>query len=91
MEERERYAERWHGAFRDWPKPLHLLWGLRDPVAVPAVLEGLRELRPGVPVTELSRLGHYPQIEDPARVAMAVQTALREPDGQREGRRDNRR
>lgn len=84
MDERERYAERWHGAFRDWPKPLHLLWGMRDPVAVPAVLEGLRELRPGVSVTELPRLGHYPQIEEPARVAMAVQAALREPDRRRE-------
>jgi pimeloyl-ACP methyl ester carboxylesterase len=58
MDERERHAERWHGAFRDWPKPLNLLWGMRDPVAVPAVLEGLRELRPRVPVTELPRLGH---------------------------------
>lgn len=25
MDERERYTERWHGAFRDWSKPLSLL------------------------------------------------------------------
>jgi pimeloyl-ACP methyl ester carboxylesterase len=85
MDERDRYTERWHGAFRDWPKPLHLLWGMRDPVAVPAVLERLTELRPGVPVAELAQLGHYPQIEEPARVATAVEAALREPDRQPDG------
>lgn len=76
MGERERYTERWHGAFCDWPKPLSLLWGMRDPVAVPAVLDGLRELRPHAPVTELPNAGHYPQIELPARVAQAVTEAI---------------
>ena len=85
MDERERYTERWHGAFRDWPKPLSLLWGMRDPVAVPAVLAGLQELRPGVAVNELAQVGHYPQIEDPGRVAAAVEAAAHEPDLQGEG------
>jgi pimeloyl-ACP methyl ester carboxylesterase len=76
MAERYRFADRWHGAFRDWPKPLSLAWGLRDPVALPAVLEGLRELRPGVPVTELEDLGHYPQVEDPERFAHVVEEAV---------------
>ncbi len=65
LDERVRYAARWHGAVRDWPKPLGFVWGLRDPVATTNVLDGLRELRPGAPVVELPRLGHYPQIEDP--------------------------
>jgi pimeloyl-ACP methyl ester carboxylesterase len=51
---------------------------MRDPVAVPAVLQGLRELRPGVPVSELAELLHYPQIEQPQRVAGAIAAALRE-------------
>lgn len=76
MDERDRHAQRWHGAFRDWDKPLSLLWGMRDPVAVPAVLDGLRELRPQAPVTELRDAGHYPQIEVPEQVADAVQQAL---------------
>jgi pimeloyl-ACP methyl ester carboxylesterase len=78
MDERERHAERWHGAFRDWPKPIFLLWGMRDPVALPAVAEGLKELRPAVPVTELAELGHYPQLEDPSRVVAAIDAALRD-------------
>jgi pimeloyl-ACP methyl ester carboxylesterase len=65
LDERKRYAPRWHGAVRDWPKPLGFLWALDDPVATTNVLDGLRELRPGGPVVELPGLGHYPQLEDP--------------------------
>lgn len=65
LDERERYASRWHGAVRDWPKPLGFLWGLDDPVATTNVLDGLRELRPAAPVIELPGVGHYPQLEVP--------------------------
>lgn len=71
MDERERYTERWHGAFRDRPKPLSLLWGMRDPVAVPAVLDGLRELRPHAPVTGAPRRGPLP----PDRAARTRRTS----------------
>jgi pimeloyl-ACP methyl ester carboxylesterase len=72
QDERVRHAERWHGAIRDWQGELSLLWGLEDPVARVEVLRGLQELRPGIPVTELPELGHYPQIEDPGSVASLV-------------------
>ncbi len=78
MAERERYVERWHGAVRDWPGRLSLAWGLEDPVATTAVLDGLRELRPGVPVVELPGIGHYPQLERPDLLAAALDTALAE-------------
>jgi pimeloyl-ACP methyl ester carboxylesterase len=42
-----------------------LLWGLLDPVATIAVLDGLRALRPEAGLVELPGLGHYPQLEDP--------------------------
>ena len=72
LEERVRYAQRWHGAVRDWPKPLGFVWGLGDPVATTNVLDGLRELRPGAAVVELPGLGHYPQVEDPKVYAKAA-------------------
>jgi pimeloyl-ACP methyl ester carboxylesterase len=72
LDERERYAQRWHGAVRDWPNPLGFLWGLEDPVATTNVLDGLRELRPQAPVIELAGLGHYPQVEDPDAFTEAV-------------------
>lgn len=76
MAERERFTERWHGAIRDWPGPLTLAWGLLDPVARTDVLNGLRELRPGVETIELPDAAHYPQIEQPEAIAVALDTAI---------------
>jgi pimeloyl-ACP methyl ester carboxylesterase len=74
--ERARHADRWHGAIRDWPKPLSFVWGLRDPVATTHVLDGLRELRPTAPVFELPDLAHYPQVEDPEAFRATLSSAL---------------
>ncbi|GAY13407.1 alpha/beta fold hydrolase [Mycobacterium sp. shizuoka-1] len=65
LNERVRFAARWHGAVRDWGKPLGFLWATGDPVATTNVLAGLRELRPAAEVIELPGIGHYPQIEVP--------------------------
>lgn len=72
LDERVRYARRWHGAVADWPKPLSFLWGLQDPVATVNVLDGLRELRPAARVTELPGVGHYPQVEVPELFARSA-------------------
>lgn len=79
MAERERFTERWHGAIRDWPKPLTLAWGMHDPVARTEVLDGLRELRPGVETIELPDAAHYPQIEQPELISAALDAALGSP------------
>lgn len=76
LDERVRYADRWHGAVRDWEGPLSLAWGLHDPVATVSVLDALVALRPEVPIDRLAELGHYPQIEDPAAIGASVETAL---------------
>ena len=76
MEERFRHADRWHGALRDWPGGLSLAWGMLDPVATERVLDAVLELRPAAPVTRFEDLGHYPQIEDPERVAGVLEVAL---------------
>jgi pimeloyl-ACP methyl ester carboxylesterase len=76
MGERFRHAERWHGALRDWQRPLQLAWGMVDPVATERVLDAVLELRPSAQVTRFEDLGHYPQIEDPERVAVALRGAL---------------
>lgn len=76
MTERERFTDRWHGAIRDWPKPLTLAWGMQDPVARIEVLRGLQALRPGVPTIELPDVAHYPQIERPDLISGALDAAL---------------
>jgi pimeloyl-ACP methyl ester carboxylesterase len=76
MEERIRHAERWQGAIRDFSKPVSIAWGMLDPVATERVLDAVLALRPAAPLTRFEDLGHYPQIEDPERVAAAMQGAL---------------
>ena len=89
MEEREIYAERWHGAIGSWGGQLSLLWGLQDPVAVPEILEGLVELRPSVEPILFDDLGHYPQVEDPDRFTTTlVEIASIGGDDQPSDRRD---
>jgi len=72
LRERVEFAPRWHGAVRDWPKPLSFLWALADPVATGDVLAGLRALRPHAAVAELPGIGHYPQLEVPAEFTRAA-------------------
>jgi pimeloyl-ACP methyl ester carboxylesterase len=73
LHERVAYAERWHGALRDWPGRLELAWAGRDPVCTEAVLQAVLALRPGAPLTRLPELGHYPQLEDPSAAASLVE------------------
>lgn len=72
LHERVSYAPRWHGALRDWKGRLELGWAGRDPVCTEAVLQAVRALRPGAPLTRWPELGHYPQLEDPAAVTEAI-------------------
>ena len=76
LDERRRYAARWHGAVRDWPGALSFAWGTGDPVATTSVLDALVELRPAAPVERLDGLGHYPQIESPAAIAGVIRRAV---------------
>jgi pimeloyl-ACP methyl ester carboxylesterase len=79
LDERVRYAQRWHGAVRDWPRPLSFLWALDDIVATTKVLDGLRELRPAADVVELPGVGHYPQVEVPEEFTHAALALLTTP------------
>jgi pimeloyl-ACP methyl ester carboxylesterase len=76
LDERVRFAERWHGAVRDWSGRVSFAWGLHDPVATVAVLDALLELRPQAPTDRFAELGHYPQIEDPPAIARSLDAAL---------------
>jgi pimeloyl-ACP methyl ester carboxylesterase len=73
--ERRRFHSRWHGAITNWPGKLNLAWGELDPVATTSVLDAVIALRPEVPVERLPQLGHYPQVEDPAAIAAAINRA----------------
>ena len=67
IEDRYRFWHRWIGALTRLDRPAHVLWGERDPIAVPAIARALaRDIR-GARLTWLAELGHYPMLEAPRR------------------------
>lgn len=72
MDERVRFRDRWIDPLTRLDLPCHVLWGRRDPVAVPAIAEQLAREIPGAELTWLEDLGHYPMLEAPDRWADRV-------------------
>jgi pimeloyl-ACP methyl ester carboxylesterase len=72
--ERAAHHRRWDKALAGGDGPLHLVWGLDDPVSGRHVLEQATAVLPHAEVTELPGVGHYPQSEAPQAVATAVRT-----------------
>jgi pimeloyl-ACP methyl ester carboxylesterase len=71
-EERARFRRRWIGALERLDVPAFVAWGAKDPVAVMAIADALAREIPGADRVTWDDLGHYPQVEDPERVAAAV-------------------
>jgi pimeloyl-ACP methyl ester carboxylesterase len=76
IEERRQHERRFTGSIETDPSPLHIVWGLDDPIAVPSMVSTLMAARPDATVTRLDRVGHYPMVEDPDRFLDAVLPAL---------------
>lgn len=73
LHERVDFADRWHGALRQWPGRLELAWAERDPICTEAVLQAVLQLRPHAPLTRVTGIGHYPQLEDPGAVTRIIE------------------
>ena len=65
MDEREIYAERWHGAIRDWAGRCASPGGCSTRSRRRTSSAGCASFAPAAAVTEFADLGHYPQLEDP--------------------------
>jgi pimeloyl-ACP methyl ester carboxylesterase len=72
IEERRRSESRFTGAIERHPCPLTVVWGVDDPIAVPAMVERLIRARPDCSVTLLDGVGHYPMVEAPDRFIEAL-------------------
>jgi pimeloyl-ACP methyl ester carboxylesterase len=72
MDERVRFRARWIDPLTRLDLPCHVLWGRRDPVAVPAIAERLAREIPGAKLTWLDEVGHYPMLEAPDRWSQAA-------------------
>ena len=78
LRERVTHADRWLGALADYRGPSAVIWGDRDPIAVPAIAEALADTLHTGRLEWLHGVGHYPMVEAPARWADAVLAALDE-------------
>lgn len=77
MAERRAQRERWLGALREACCPVQLINGSADPVSGAHMVARYRELvRADDAITELPRIGHYPQVEAPAAVVAAYRAFL---------------
>jgi pimeloyl-ACP methyl ester carboxylesterase len=72
MDERVAHRDRWRRATLEHRYPLRLVWGDADPISCYAIAEEVRACRPATDVIRLAGTGHYPQIEEPERVALAA-------------------
>ena len=78
IEERRSNEARFTGAIESDPSPLHIVWGMDDPIAVPSMVDTLCAARPDATVDLLEEVGHYPMVEAPDRFLAAVRTGLRD-------------
>ena len=78
IEDRRKEERRYTGAIETHPSPVGVVWGADDPIAIVAMTDEFVKARPGIPVTILDNVGHYPMIESPRRFADAVCAALAE-------------
>ncbi len=76
IEERRTNERRFTGAIETDPSPLHVVWGLDDPIAVPSMVDTLLAARPDATAVRLEGVGHYPMIEAPQRYLDAVLPGL---------------
>lgn len=77
IEERRKHEARFTGAIESDPSPLHIVWGMDDPIAVPSMVDTLLEARPDATVVQLDGVGHYPMVEAPALFLAGALLGLR--------------
>jgi pimeloyl-ACP methyl ester carboxylesterase len=76
IEERRQNQVRFTGAIESDPSPLHIVWGMDDPIAVPSMVDTLTAARPDATVVRLEGVGHYPMVEAPDRFLAAALLGL---------------
>ncbi len=73
MRERYIHADRWIGALELAPTPVQLVWADSDPIAQANMGRELANRCPNAAYHELTGLGHFLLVEDPAAVADKIE------------------
>ena len=71
--ERYRFYQRWTGPLARLDIPVRVIWGRRDPVAVPAIGQRLADTIPGAQLEWLDDVGHFPMLEAPGDLSAALE------------------
>ncbi len=72
VSERYRFAERWVGHLDGLDRPTSVVWGGRDPVAIPTIGERLARALPDARFVRLEDVGHFSPLEAPAELSAEV-------------------
>lgn len=72
IDERRANQDRWTAGLVEYGGPMTALWGEQDPIAVPAMMDRLAELRPQTEIVRWPDVGHWPPNEVPERVTAAI-------------------
>ncbi len=67
--DRRENRDRWEPLISDNTIPKKFIWGMKDPISGAHMLQEIVKKNPQATVTELSEAGHFPQLEDPKKVA----------------------
>lgn len=76
LRERKIHEHTWLDALKAHTAPLTVIWGQRDPVAVPSIANAILERRPDTRYFPINEIGHFPQWEGPEQVAEIIRQAL---------------
>lgn len=76
IDERLVHEHRWGHALRESPVPLHFIYGSHDPINPIEFYDHYLKVVNNPSIDVFHDLGHYPQLEDPLRVATSYLTFL---------------
>ena len=74
--ERKDHGHRWFDALITFRPPLQLIWGMLDPVSGVDVLAAARPYLPDAEIVPLPDVGHFPHLEAPHDVSVALRSFL---------------
>ena len=72
MPDRVTHARRWVDALETTDIPLAFVWGMLDPISGAHIGERIRERIPAAPFAALEDVAHWPPLEAPERVTVAL-------------------
>jgi pimeloyl-ACP methyl ester carboxylesterase len=72
IEERRANQDRFTDGLVSFDGPMTALWGDLDPIAVVAMTDQLKSLRPSTEIVRWPDVGHWPSLEAPDRVTQAI-------------------